>query len=138
MSRLALSAASEGVAIGGNMYSSLTISLEDGLLNLVEALGEPDTVISSAVRQYVVDICMHRLETAQGKLAVYRAKYGLEYAQFHRRVATDQGFLDRLNREQPLWELDAMEWAARDEETSLWRNRLTQALQTLSPQPMPA
>ena len=120
------------------MYSSLTISLEDGLLNLVEALGEPDTVISSAVRQYVVDLCMHRLETAQPKLAAYKAKYGQEYTQFHQRVTTDQGFLDRLNREQPLWELDAMEWAARNEETSLWRNRLTQALRTLSPQPMPA
>jgi uncharacterized protein YijF (DUF1287 family) len=120
------------------MYSRLTISLEDNLLNLVEVIGEPDTVISSAVRQYVVDLCMQRLESAQAKLAAYQVKYGQEYTQFHRRVTTDQGFLERLNREQPLWELDAMEWAARDEETALWRNRLTQALRTLSPQPMPA
>jgi hypothetical protein len=62
----------------------------------------------------------------------------MDYKTFNRRVATDQVFLDQLNRTHPLWESDAIEWACRVEEVELWRERLTQALQTLSPWLAPA
>ena len=114
------------------MNSSLTISLQDGLLDLVQVLGEPGTIIPSAVRQYVVDRCLQRLDAAEAKIAIYMHKYGLDYETFNRRVTMDQDYLDRLNQNHPRWEADAIEWATRAEEAELWRMRLTQALQTSS------
>ena len=114
------------------MNSSLTISLQDGLLDLVRVLGEPGTVIPSAVRQYVVDRCLQRLDAAEAKIAVYVRKYGLDYETFNRRVTMDQDYLDNLSQTHPRWEADAIEWAVRTEEAELWRMRLTQALKISS------
>lgn len=101
-------------------------------MELVHVLGEPAAVVPAAVRQYVVDRCLQRLESAEAKAGVYVRGYGMDYKTFSRRVTTDQVFLDQLNQTHPLWESDAIEWACRMEEVELWRERLTQALQTSS------
>lgn len=93
------------------MTSKLTIALQDNLLELVQALGEPATVVPAAVRRYVVDRSLQGLETAEERAKVYAQRYGLDYDTFNRRVTLDEAYLDRLNQEQPLWEIDAIEWA---------------------------
>lgn len=115
------------------MTSKVTIALQDNMLELVQALGEPATVVPAAVRRYVVDRSLQRLEAAEERVRTYDQRYEMDYATFNRRVTLDEAFLDLLNREHPLWEADAIEWAQRAEEVELWRERLTQALQTSSP-----
>ena len=102
------------------------------MLELVQTLGEPATVVPAAVRRYVVDRSLQRLEAAEERVRAYSQRYEMDYAKFNRRVALDQAFLDRLNQEHPLWEADAIEWAQWTEEVELWCERLTQALQTSS------
>ena len=120
------------------MNEMLTISLQGNLMELVHLLGEPAAVVPAAVRQYVVDRCLQRLEAAEAKVGVYVQRYGMDYRSFNRQVTTNQGYLDRLNQDHPLWESDAIEWAYRIEEAELWRERLTKALQTSSPWLVPA
>jgi ribose 5-phosphate isomerase len=120
------------------MTSKLTIALQDNLLELVQTLGEPATVVPAAVRRYVVDRSLQRLEAAEERIRVYAQRYQMDYVTFNRCVVLDQAFLDRLNQEHPLWEADAIEWAQWTEEVELWRERLTQALQTSSPSLVPA
>lgn len=97
------------------MTSKVTIALQDNMLELVQTLGEPATVVPAAVRRYVVDCSLQRLEAAEERIRTYAQRYKMDYATFNRRVALDQAFLDRLNQEHPLWESDAIEWAVRDE-----------------------
>lgn len=120
------------------MTSKLTIALQDNLLELVQTLGEPATVVPAAVRLYVVDHSLQRLDIAEERVRAYSQRYAMDYATFNRRVALDEAYLDRLNRQHPLWESDAIEWAQWTEEVALWRARLTQALQTSSPSLAPA
>lgn len=123
---------------GMTMTSELTIALQDNILELVETLGEPTTVVPAAVRRYVVDRSLQRLEAAEDRAGVYTQRYAMDYATFSQRVALDEHYLDHLNREHPLWEADAIEWAHWAEEVELWRQRLTQALQASSPLLVPA
>lgn len=115
------------------MTSRLTISLQDNMLELIQVLGEPATVVPAAVRQYVVDRSLQRLEVAERHVREYVQRYKTDYQSFNQRVTLDQEYLDRLNRDYPMWESDAIEWASWTEEAELWRERLTQALQTSSP-----
>jgi len=120
------------------MTSKVTIALQDNMLELVQTLGEPATVVPAAVRRYVVDRSLQRLEAAEERERTYAQRYEMDYATFNRRVTLDEAYLDRLNHEHPLWESDAIEWAQWAEEVELWHKRLTQALQTSSPSLVPA
>ncbi|HSN76970.1 MAG TPA: hypothetical protein VL334_18000 [Anaerolineae bacterium] len=120
------------------MTSKLTIALQDNMLDLVQTLGEPATVVPVAVRRYVVDRSLQRLEVAEERVHTYVRRYEMDYVTFNRRVTLDEAYLDWLNQEHPLWEADAIEWAQWTEEVELWRERLTQALQTSSPLLAPA
>ena len=119
------------------MNEMLTISLQGNLMELVHLLGEPAAVVPAAVRQYVVDRCLQRLEAAEAKVGAYVQRYGMDYKSFNGRATTDQAYLDQLNQDHPLWESDAIEWVYRIEEVELWRERLTKALQTTSRQTGP-
>lgn len=111
---------------GMTMTSKLTIALQDNMLELVQTLGEPATVVPAAVRRYVVDRSLQRLEVAEERVRIYAQRYGMAYETFQRRVALDDLFLEQLNKKQPLWEADAIEWAQWTGEVDLWRERLTQ------------
>jgi len=97
------------------MISKVTIALQDNMLELVQTLGEPATVVPAAVRPYVVDRSLQRLEAAEERVRTYAQRYGMDYATFNQRVTLDEDYLDWLNQEHPLWEADAIEWAVRDE-----------------------
>lgn len=120
------------------MNITLTVPVEDDLMELLEAFGEPELIVPAALRQYIVDRCLQRIEQIEGKVAIYEQRYGMSYDMFNRQVTTDQDYLDRLNDERPLWESDAVEWAHRLEEAEAWRERLQKALQTSSPSLMPS
>ena len=120
------------------MDATLNIPVQAGLLELARVLGEPAVIVSAALRQYVVDRCLQRIDEAERKNAFYVQQYATDYEAFSKRVATDPVYLAGLNRENPLWEADAIEWALRLEEAEAWRNRLQQALRTSFPSPVTA
>ena len=115
------------------MNATLTIPIQSNLWNLLQGLGEPATIVPAALRQYMVDRYLQRVEAAEGKIAVYARQYQTDYATFNQRVNMDQTYLDTLNCEHPLWEADAIEWAHRMEEVEAWRERLNSALQVSLP-----
>lgn len=88
------------------------------MLELVQTLGEPATVVPAAVRRYVIDRSLQRLETAEERVRTYADHYEMDYATFNRRVTLDEAYLERLHREHPLRESDAIEWAMIDERES--------------------
>jgi hypothetical protein len=60
------------------MNEKLTISLQGDLMELVHLLEEPAAVVPAAVRQYVVDLCLQRLDSAEGKVGIYVQRYGMD------------------------------------------------------------
>lgn len=92
------------------MTSKLTIARQDNMLELVQAFGEPTTIVPAAVRRYLVDRSLQRLEAAEERVRTYARCYGMDYAAFRQRFTLDEAYLDRLNQEHPLRESDAIEW----------------------------
>ncbi len=118
------------------MSATLTIPIQGNLWNLLKNLGEPAALVPAALRQYMVDRYLQRIEAAEAKIAIYARRYGVDYEAFNQRVTMDQAYLDALNRAHPLWEADAIEWAHRTEELAAWHERLNTALQVSLPSPV--
>jgi len=120
------------------MTVTLTIPVQENLVELLNVLGSLETVTAAALRRYAVDYCLERIEQAERRIALYEQRYACEYESFNLRVCTDQTFLDEINRTHPTWEADATEWIYRIEEAQEWRERSKKVLHTSLPSPVPA
>ncbi len=111
------------------MSATLSIALQNNLIETLNLFGNPETIAASALRRYVLDQCLQRIEQAKERIARYEAKYHLPYQSFKQKAATDAIFLEELNQSSPLWEVDAIEWAEHVEDVKLWQRRLNAILQ---------
>ena len=68
-----------------NMEATLTIPIQSSLLDLLQNLGEPATIIPAALRQYTMDRSLQRIEIAEAKIAVYARRYKTDYQTFNQR-----------------------------------------------------
>jgi hypothetical protein len=105
------------------MTVTLSIPVQENLVELLRALGNLETVTAAALRRYALDYCLERIERAERQIAFYEQQYASDYETFNRRVCTDPAFLDEINRTHPTWEADATEWIYRIEEAQEWRER---------------
>ena len=95
---------------------------------ILQALGNPKTVATSALRRYLVDVCLQRIEQAERQIGDYEQRYGFDYETFNRQIGTDETFLQTTNQNHPTWEADAIEWEYRLEELQTWQTRLEKIL----------
>jgi hypothetical protein len=80
-------------------------------------------VVSSALRHYLLEVCLQRIERAERQIAAYQQRYGSNYETFSQKVASDEAFLEATSRTYPMWEADAIEWEYRVDEAKAWRER---------------
>ena len=117
------------------MTVTLTIPVQENLVELLRALGSLERVTAAALRRYAVDHCLERIEQAERRIAFYEQRYACGYESFNRRICTDPIFLDEINLTHPTWEADATEWIYRIEEAQEWREHSEKTLRAslLSP-----
>lgn len=115
----------------------VVLPVQKSMSEILEVLGNPEMVAMSALRRYLVDACMQRIEQAERKIAEYEQLYGLDYQTFNHRIGTDAAFLKSTNQNHPTWEADAMEWDYRLEEIQAWQTRLEKILNESRLSPVP-
>ena len=101
----------------------VTFPTNQAVTEIMHILGDPEHIAARALRHYLLDICIQRLEQARQEIDHYQQQYGADYETFNYRMGTDEAFLETMNAAHPLWEADAMEWVYRVEEEASWRNR---------------
>jgi len=104
------------------------VTVKDELVDVARLFGEVDTVLTEALRRYVIDQCIRKIEEAADKIKSYERKYGYSYDTFSTKIQTDEAFLERVEQQNPLWEEDTMEWKYRVEEEREWTRRLEDIL----------
>ena len=120
------------------MTATLRIPVQESLLEILKGLGSLETVTAAALRRYALDRCLQRIEQAERQIAFYERRYESDYNTFNRHICTDQTFLDLVNRDHPMWEADAIEWAYRIEEAQTWQERLERILRESWPSLAPS
>lgn len=81
----------------------ITVPTNLAVREILQVLGEPDRVAARALRHYLLDVCLQRLEQARQQIDRYEQQYGSDYETFNRQVGTDETFLDTVNSAHPLW-----------------------------------
>jgi hypothetical protein len=113
----------------------LTVPLHKSLSEILQALGNPEMIAASALRRYLLDTCLQRIEQAKYQISIYEQQYGSDYETFNHRIGIDEAFLNTINRNHPTWEADAIEWIYRIEEAQTWQERSEKILRESWPLP---
>lgn len=108
---------------------SKVLEMKDEWVKTASLFGDVETVITDALRRYAVDKCIQKIEQARAKIKIYESRYGCDYDTFSLKVQTDEDFLRRVEKINPVWEEDTMEWDYRLKELAEWMQKLEDTLQ---------
>ena len=108
---------------------SKVLEMKDEWVKTASLFGDVETVVTDALRRYAVDKCIQKIEQARAKVKLYESKYECDYDTFSLKVQTDDDFLRRVEKINPVWEEDAMEWDYRLKELAEWMQKLEDTLQ---------
>ena len=104
-----------------------TISIKNIYLEMLRAIGRVDSVVEEAVRKYLIDTCVERLEKAKSKTREFETLYNCEYPDFHPRLSDEKQF-KKIEKEHPTWEADSAEWEYWEKEFTEWKAKLEDIL----------
>lgn len=94
---------------------------------MLTAIGRVDLIVEEAVRKYLIDKYVERLEKAKRKIREFAERYSCDYPDFNLRLS-DERRLAKIEKEHPTWEADKAEWVYWQKELEEWKAKLEDIL----------
>jgi hypothetical protein len=107
----------------------VTIAIPDKYAEMLRALGDVPAAIDLALQRYAIEQITGKLAELRQREAGYVARYGLNYAAFAQRTATDENYVHQIETQvSKLWEVDLADWEFCHKGTQDWTRRLQSLL----------
>lgn len=106
--------------------SEITINME--YLETLKIFGGVDKLIDEAIEEYLIAKVVERIRMIRQKVSKYEKQYNLKYSDFKENMQTNQAFYEKLDKTNPLWEQDILEWEYWVEELKDWTTKLEDIL----------
>ena len=104
-----------------------TISIKNAYMEILRTLGGVDSIVEEAVKKYLIDKCVERLEKAKSKIREFEKLYDCPYSDFCSLIS-DEKQVAKVEKKHPTWEADFNVWETYVEELQRWKNRVTKLL----------
>jgi len=106
-----------------------TVTIKKGYLEILKTLGlgSADTVVENAIRKYLIDKSVEKIEKSKRKIEDFERKYDCNYAEFITKISNEEG-LKAVEKGSPNWEGDMTEWEYWQKELEEWKMRLEDIL----------
>ena len=100
-----------------------TVSIKKGYLEILNTLGSADAIVENALRKYLIDKCVERIEKSKRKIAGLEKKYDCNYAEFIKTISNEERIkgVEKISQD---WEGDVTEWEYWEKELEEWKMRL--------------
>jgi len=102
--------------------SEITVNIE--YLETLKIFGNVDKLIDEAVEAYLIAKVVERIKMIHQKVNKYEEQYNLKYPDFRENMQTNQDFYEKIDKTNPLWEQDVLEWEYWVEELKDWTTKL--------------
>jgi hypothetical protein len=107
----------------------VNIAVHEKYIQTLQVFGDPQQTVEKAIQRYAVEQITDKIAELQQRSRVYQERYGLDYAQFERRVAEDRAFVEQIEQQvSPTWELDFADWEFCERGIDDWTRTLTTIL----------
>jgi hypothetical protein len=104
-----------------------TVTIKKGYLEILKTLGSADTVVENAIRKYLIDKSVERIEKSNREIEEFERKYNCSYAEFITKISNEEGLkaVEKISQD---WEGDVTEWEYWQKELEEWKMRLEDIL----------
>lgn len=108
------------------------VRVKDAYLEVFKPFGNIQAMVDSALKHYAIEKANEKIADLRGKAKVWENKYGCTYEVFAYRTATDEDYVQGLNKnvQTAMWEGDAIVWEFEAMELAKWYQRLQNTLMT--------
>ncbi|MBX7234683.1 MAG: hypothetical protein K1X65_09885 [Caldilineales bacterium] len=107
----------------------MTIAIREQYVEVLSAFGDMQSAVDLALQRFTIEQITARSADLRRRDAEYRLRYGLDYLAFARRMAEDEGFVEKIERQvSKTWEIDLADWEYCHEGVKDWTRRLQSIL----------
>jgi hypothetical protein len=104
-----------------------TVSIKNVYLDMLRSIGRVDSIVEEAVRKYLIDKYVEKVEKAKVKVKEFEKRYDCRYEDFCI-MRTDENQFEKIEKEHPTWEADNAEWEYWQKELEEWKAKLEDIL----------
>ena len=104
-----------------------TVSIKSNYLEMLSTIGRVESIVEEAVRKYLIDKCVERLEKAKWKIREFEKRYNCQFPDFNLKIS-DENQLEKIEKKHPTWEADLAEWEYWQKEIEEWKAKLEDIL----------
>lgn len=104
-----------------------TVSINNTYLEMLSAIGRVDSILEEAVRKYLIDKYVERLEKAKPRVREFEKRYSCKYSDFCL-IRADEDKFKKIEKKHPTWEEDNAEWEYWQKEFEEWKAKLENIL----------
>ena len=107
--------------------ATVTIKIKTDYIKILDTLGSVNAIVEDAIRKYLIDKCVERIEKSKRKIEELEKKYDCNYAEFISKISNAEG-LKAVEKTSLNWEGDMTEWEYWGNELEEWKARLENIL----------
>lgn len=96
-------------------------------MEILRTLGGVDSIVEEAIKKYLIDKCVERLEKAKSKIREFEKLYNCPYSDFCSLIS-DEKQVAKVEKKHPTWEADLAEWEYWQKEFEEWKQKLEDIL----------
>jgi len=104
-----------------------TISIRNIYLDMMKKIGQVDSIVEEAVKKYLIDKCVERIEKANTKIKEFEILYNCSFSDFIILISHEEQ-LEKIEKGHPSWEGDHAEWEYWQKELDEWKAKLESIL----------
>jgi hypothetical protein len=106
-----------------------TIAINEKYAEALSFFGNLDQAIDLALQRFAIEQITAKIAELRQRNAKYKAKYGLNYSDFARRVAQDETFVGQIEtKTEKMWEADLADWEFCHKGIQDWTKKLENIL----------
>ena len=106
-----------------------TVSVQDKFIEILTSFGDLQESVNAALQRYTIDQITTKINELRRRDDEYKARYGLEYPIFSKRMGEDQEFVqDVESKISKIWEVDLADWEFCHKGIEDWTKKLQDIL----------
>ena len=106
-----------------------TIAIQDKYIEVLTPFGNLQESVDAALQRYTIEKISIEIAKLKKKDAEYQKKYEMEYSVFAERIAEDEEFLLRVEKNiNKMWEIDLADWEFSYKGIDDWKQKLQSIL----------
>ncbi|MEM8526200.1 MAG: hypothetical protein AAGG68_16285 [Bacteroidota bacterium] len=106
----------------------ISIKINERYLEVLQPTVDLEQLVDQVLEQYAIETISTKISQLSSKKKIYEAQFGHPFQTFASKVSSDVTFVENVEKENPNWESDFIEWEFCIKGITDWKQKLEHIL----------